>query len=374
MSKNLNGYFKRGLALIMVLAVVIFMLTACGETPKDNGKFKIVCTTFPSYDWISQLTKDIDGIELSLLQDDGVDLHSYQPTADDMIRIKESNLFVYVGGESDDWVEDAIDDIDRNDFKSVNLMQILGDNVKMEEVKEGMELHHHHDHDADEHDEHHDADEHDEHHDADEHDEHHDADEHDEHHDADEHDEHEHCEKVENDEHIWLSLKNAQLICSALADKLAESNPENASKIKENEEKYLEKLAKLDQEYEEVVASAQKKTLLFGDRFPFRYLVDDYGLDYFAAFVGCSAETEASFETVAFLANKLDDLKLDAVMTIDKSDKKIAQTIVESSKGKSAKILTMNSMQTVDSKQIKDGATYLKIMKDNLNVLKEALN
>lgn len=342
MSKKVRGYFKRGLVFAIVLVTAMFMLTACGTSEEKSDKIKIVCTTFPSYDWISELTAGVENVELTLLQDKGVDLHSYQPTADDMIKIKESNLFVYVGGESDDWVDDAIEDIHREDFSAISLMQILGDNVKQEEVKEGMQAE----------DEEHDADEH----------------------DADEHEDHDHdAEEVEYDEHVWLSLKNAETICAVLADKLEEINPENKDKISENAKSYIEKLSALDAEYEKTVSSAKNKTVLFGDRFPFRYLVDDYGIDYFAAFVGCSAETEASFETVAFLSGKVDDLGLNTILTIDKSDKKIAKTIVANSKEKSAKILTLNSMQTVDKKQIDDGATYLKIMQENLNVLKEAL-
>ena len=337
MSKKVRGYFKRGLVFAIVLVTAMFMLTACGTSEEKSDKIKIVCTTFPSYDWISELTAGVENVELTLLQDKGVDLHSYQPTADDMIKIKESNLFVYVGGESDDWVDDAIEDIHREDFSAISLMQILGENVKQEEVKEGMQA------DADEHD-------------------------------ADEHEDHDHdAEEVEYDEHVWLSLKNAETICAVLADKLEEINPENKDKISENAKSYIEKLSALDAEYEKTVSSATNKTVLFGDRFPFRYLVDDYGIDYFAAFVGCSAETEASFETVAFLSGKVDDLGLNTILTIDKSDKKIAKTIVANSKEKSAKILTLNSMQTVDKKQIEDGATYLKIMQENLNVLKEAL-
>ena len=342
MSKKVRGYFKRGLVFAIVLVTAMFMLTACGTSEEKSDKIKIVCTTFPSYDWISELTAGVENVELTLLQDKGVDLHSYQPTADDMIKINESNLFVYVGGESDDWVDDAIEDIHREDFSAISLMQILGENVKQEEVKEGMQAE----------DEEHDADEH----------------------DADEHEDHDHdAEEVEYDEHVWLSLKNAETICAVLADKLEEINPENKDKISENAKSYIEKLSALDAEYEKTVSSATNKTVLFGDRFPFRYLVDDYGIDYFAAFVGCSAETEASFETVAFLSGKVDDLGLNTILTIDKSDKKIAKTIVANSKEKSAKILTLNSMQTVDKKQIEDGATYLKIMQENLNVLKEAL-
>lgn len=345
---------KRALAMLLILTYALFMFTACTPKQTTEASLKIVCTTFPQYDWVREVVGDVEGVELALLQDKGVDLHSYQATADDIIKIKESNLFIYVGGESDDWVEDVVKDITNEDFREMNLFAVLGDKVKLEELKEGMQDHehdHNHDHDH-EHDHDHD---------------------HDHDHEHEHEHEHDHEHEMEKDEHVWLSLKNAELITYAISEQLAEIDEKNAENYRNNAKAYIEKLKELDKAYAETVQKSTNKTILFGDRFPFRYMVEDYGLDYFAAFVGCSAETEASFETVAFLANKLDELNLKSVVTIDRSNKEIARTIIGNSKNKTAQIVTLNSMQTVDKKQIEDGATYLGIMQDNLNVLKEAL-
>ena len=180
-------------------------------------------------------------------------------------------------------------------------------------------------------------------------------------------------EEPEYDEHVWLSLKNAKVLCKAIADNLSEIDPENKDVYIQNEKDYAAKLDALDQEYQTTVDASTQKTLLFGDRFPFRYLVDDYGLDYYAAFVGCSAETEASFETIKFLSEKVDELGLKNVMTIEKSDQKIAKTIIENTKDKNQSILTLDSMQSTTSDDVKNGTTYLSVMEKNLEILKEAL-
>ena len=182
----------------------------------------------------------------------------------------------------------------------------------------------------------------------------------------------EHAEK-EYDEHVWLSLKNAETLCNAITDALEEIDPANKDVYAANAASYLEKLAALDGEYQTVVDNAARKTVLFGDRFPFRYLVDDYGLSYYAAFVGCSAETEASFETVSFLAKKMDELKLPCVLTIEGAQHKIAETIVQNTAEKNQKVLTMDSLQSTTSKDVANGTTYLSVMEKNLSVLKEAL-
>ena len=150
--------------------------------------------------------------------------------------------------------------------------------------------------------------------------------------------------------------------------------PENKDVYASNAAAYQEKLSDLDTEYQNTVDSAKQNTLLFADRFAFRYLVDDYGLNYYAAFSGCSAESEASFKTVTFLADKLDELGVKTVLTIEKSDDRIAQTVIENTETKDQKILELNSMQSITSDEIADGVTYLSVMEDNLNVLKEALN
>ena len=321
------------------------------KTDDANKKFTVVCTIFPEYDWIRQLVGDKkDNYEITYLLDKGVDLHSYQPTAEDIAKIANCDLFVYVGGESDGWVNDALKESKNDKMQVVNLLETLGKNVKPEEVVEGMQEEDEHDHDHDDKD--------------------HDDKDHD-HEDAD-HD-HDHEEETEYDEHVWLSLRNATVLVNTLAEKLQTIDPENKDYYATTAADYTAKLGDLDSRYLATIKKAKVKTVLFGDRFPFRYLVDDYGLKYYAAFVGCSAETEASFETVAFLAKKTDDLKLKSVLVIENSDQKIAKKIVETTKAKDQKIVEMNSMQSVTADQIADGATYLGIMEANLKALEAAL-
>lgn len=270
-----------------------------------------------------------DHAEVTMLLDNGVDLHSYQPTADDIIKISDCDLFIYVGGESDGWVEDALKEAANKDMQVINLLDVLGEQVKEEEVVEGMEA---------------------------------------------EEEESEDEDEPEYDEHVWLSLKNAEPLCNAITDALEEIDPANKDAYAANAASYLEKLAALDGEYQTVVDNAARKTVLFGDRFPFRYLVDDYGLSYYAAFVGCSAETEASFETISFLAGKVDELGLPCVLTIEGAQHKIAETIVQNSAAKNQSILTLDSMQSTTSADAANGTTYLSAMESNLDVLKQALN
>ena len=328
--------------------LTIAMLTVCGFTgcrpgpkPESADALQIVVTIFPEYDWVRNiLGNNPAGAEVTMLLDSGVDLHSYQPTAEDMMKIANSDLFVYVGGESDEWVDGVLRGTPNEKRITVNLLEALGDRAKEEEIVEGMEEdgdHDHHDHDADE-----------------------------EHHDGEE-------EGPEYDEHVWLSLRNAVVLVDRLAQALAGADPANAETDARNAVSYTEKLKALDAEYQATVDNAPVKTLLFGDRFPFRYLTDDYGLDYYAAFVGCSAETEASFETITFLARKADELSLHAVMTIEGANHKIAETIVQNTKSKDQRILSLDSMQSVTAEGAQSGAGYLPVMEKNLAVLKDAL-
>ena len=338
------------------------------KTDDTNKKLSVVCTIFPEYDWIRELVGDKkDNYEITYLMDKGVDLHSYQPTAEDIAKIANCDLFVYVGGESDGWVKDALKESKNDKMQVVNLLEALGNNVKEEEVVEGMQEEDEHDHD---HGKKEDAD-HDHEHkeDADHDHEHKDDADHDHDHDEDGH----HHDEVEYDEHVWLSLRNASSLVNELAARLQIIDPENKDYYAGTAAEYTSKLGDLDSRYLAAVKKAKNKTVLFGDRFPFRYLVDDYGLEYYAAFVGCSAETEASFETVAFLAKKADELKLNNVLVIENSDQKIAKKIVETTKAKDQKIVEMNSMQSVTADQIADGATYLGIMEANLKALEAAL-
>ena len=361
---------------IFVFFLIVLMLAAgvsgCGGSENDSAKksgapgtdaskLRIVTTIFPEYSWTKELLGSHEkDAELTLLAKKGVDMHSYQPSAEDILKIAGCDLFIYVGGESDKWVDKALKQGGNPKRKVINLMKLLGSRAKIEETVEGMEKHDHHDHDKDG-KVRHDKDKHDEKH------------EHEKEHDKDKHDGKEHHEQPEYDEHVWLSLKNADLICKAIAEELAALDSKNAETYRANYAAYSKKLAALDAKYKEAVTKTPVKVVLFGDRFPFRYLTDDYGLKYYAAFNGCSAETEASFATVAFLAKKTDELKLPAVLTIEGRQHKLAQTIVENTKAKNQKVLTLNSMQSVTEDELKKRITYLAVMEQNLNVLREAL-
>ncbi|MGN0528992.1 MAG: metal ABC transporter substrate-binding protein [Eubacterium sp.] len=324
--------------IFCALTAVIIMITAftgctsnesSAEKTDNTQKISIIATIFPEYDWVRQIAKNTDNIQLTLMLDNGVDLHNFQPTADDIINISDCDMFIYTGGESDKWVDDALKQAKNESVKSINLMEILKDSVKTEETKEGMQ--------------------------------------------EAEDDEHEQEEEEEYDEHVWLSLRNAVTACNEIADALCEIDPDNAQTYNDNFTAYKKELESLDAQYTEAVNNASKKTILFADRFPFRYLAEDYSLDYYAAFSGCSAETEASFETVKFLASKVDELGLTAVLTIENPQHQIARTVVENTKDKNQQILSMDSMQSTTSKDAENGKTYLGIMQSNLDVLIQAL-
>ncbi len=570
---------------LLSFAAALFVLLSCfAPATAEAGKISVVTTIFPIYDWVREIVGANDHVDISILLDSGVDLHSYQPTVQDIVKVASSDVFAYVGGESDEWVNGALAGAVNPEMQVVNLVEAMGEDIKMEEIVEGMEHNHDHDHDDHDHDEDdhghdeddHDHDEdHDHGHDEDDHDhgedhdhdhddhdgdeqehaaepfadsevedrplsdfagdwqsaypyllngsldeaiehsaqdgsmtaeEYHayyeqglkadaerlvisedgvftfyvngephqseyeyrnfliywnvygskgvryqyeaknpengvpkyvqisdhlihpakaehlhvyvtdvsfehlvedttnwpyyfpasltdeeviahfggghshdddDEDDHDHGHDEDEHDnehEHDHEHEEEADEHVWLSLRNAQKLVAALTDALCKADPADAETFRANAAAYIGKLAALDAQYTETVNSAAFKAFLFGDRFPFRYLADDYGLDYFAAFSGCSAESEASFATVVFLAGRMDELGLPAVLTIENPRTRLAQTIVENTQAKNQKILSLDSMQGTTAADIAAGATYLGIMENNLAVLRDALN
>lgn len=321
------------IALIMVIMMILGTLSGCGNSKTSSGdgseksELNIVTTIFPEYDWVRQILGENPGnASLSMLLDKGVDLHSFQPSASDILAISTCDLFIYVGGESDQWVEDALKEVVNEDMITINLLETLGDSVKEEEIVEGMQ------------------------------------------------DEEEETDETELDEHVWLSLKNAELLCGVITDALCSLDKENADTYRANNAAYQAKIQEMDGKYQQMVSSAQRRSILFGDRFPFRYLVDDYGLDYYAAFAGCSAETEASFETILYLAGMVDELSLPCVLTIDGTDQKIAETIVNNTKTKDQKILTLDSMQSCTMEDVENGTTYLSIMEKDLGVLSEVLN
>ncbi len=309
--------------------------SAAESKSEETKKLSIVTTIFPAYDWVKQVVGDNKNVEISFLIDKGVDLHSYQASAADIAKITDSDLFVYVGGESDDWAEDIIKE--NPNLKYINMVDSIGEAALAEELVEGMQDEEEHDHEGEEH--------------------------------AHEEGEHEDGEE-EIDEHVWLSIKNAETIVSAIEAKLAEIDPDNKAEYEKNANDYLAKLDELDKEYKDTLSSIQNKTIIVGDRFPFRYLVNEYGINYYAAFKGCDAGSEASFETVKFLANKMDELNMTDIFIIDGSKGDLAKTIVDNTKDKNAKVLVLDSMQSTKSS---DNASYLDIMKKNLEVLKEVL-
>lgn len=343
-----------------IFVAALFALVACNDTSKNNtvkkSKLSVVTTIYPEYSWTkSILGEQTNSVDLTLLIKNGIDLHSFKPTAQDIAKIANADMVVYVGGESDEWIEKALEATPKKGRTEINLMKVLGDRVKTEEVVEGMQAEEEHEHHHGEHAEEHEHEHHDEH--------------------AEAHEHHHHDEEVENDEHVWLSLKNAEIIVKKIAEELSKLDATHTQNYKQSADAYIAQIQSLDAEYRDAINGAARKTVLFGDRFPFRYLVDDYGIKYYAAFVGCSAESEASFETIAFLAGKMDAESLPVIFTIENSNAKIAKAVLAASKNsKGAQILSINSMQSVTEAQIAEGIDYLSLMKSNLDVLKKALN
>lgn len=327
----------------------------------NSNKISIVCTTFPQYDWVKNiLGEEAERFNVTLLLDNGVDMHSYQPAVKDIATAGSSNLFIYVGGESDTWVEDALKEAKNKDLKAINLMETLGNSVKEEEVVEGMQeeresLGHSHEKSSKEKQE------------------------------QTQKESHENSQEIngqkeaadeepEYDEHIWLSIRNAEIMVKNIEKAIEQLDSDNAKVYQTNAENYIKKLDTLDKQYANTIQNAKYKAILFGDRFPFRYMADDYDLKYYAAFAGCSAERMAGFETVTFLAKKADELRLPVILTIENSDGRIAEAVKSNTTKKNQKILAMNSLQSVTKEQIADGITYLQVMQENLSVLSEALN
>ena len=324
---------KRFFCTALVLMLVISCFAGCERTA-DDGRAEIVCTVFPIYDWVDNLLGESDDVALRLLVNRGTDPHSYTPTPTDIAAIHASDVLIYVGGESDAWVSDVLDTVKNKDIKVISLLDLLGDRAHTEETVEGMQCEdedcHDHDHEDDE-------------------------------------------EHGAYDEHVWLSVKNAALICDALADELSEVLPDMADEIDENRQGYAESLAELDARFEETVEAASGELLIFADRFPFRYLVEDYSLDYFAAFSGCSADSEASFETVVFLSDKLRESGVGVLIILESSTKDLANTVISNSGCEGVEIVVMDSMQSITAREVDAGASYLSIMEKNLAALSAAL-
>ena len=522
---------KKTITAVLSIAMAAASFTGCSSnnTSSDNSAVKatvsspaasksynIVCTIFPEYDWVKEIIEDhADNVNLTYLLDSGIDLHNYQPTADDILKITSCDMFVYVGGESDKWVEDTLKQATNKNMKVINLMDVLGDSAKVEELKEGMqesEHEHSHEHNTDFEDDdvkdrtlsewngswqstypllldvsldevwEHKAEDDDtmtaedykkkyttayetdvvtikinapeieyvtankaikadydysgfyirtkddgskqvrykfekksgddnaakyivfsDHNIEPSEPEHFHLYSGNDGFDAlveegthfptyyptslsaddiveemtggEKHDhDHEHEEgEEEYDEHVWLSVKNAKVLCAEIEKNLEAIDPANASDYKANLVSYVAKLSDLDNSFQTLVDGSSVKTLVFGDRFPFRYFVDDYGLDYYAAFIGCSAESEASFETIKFLSDKIKELDCDTIFTLENSNKDIADSIITNSGKKNVKTAELNSLQSVSKNDVNSGARYISLMQKNYDVLADAM-
>ena len=316
---------KKYLCTLFAALTALTLLAASGCETSSDGKLHIVCTIFPQYDWVRELTKGAQNVEVTLLEDSGADLHNFQPSAADKVSILNSDLFVYTGGESDDWARTLLENAEK-DVRSLDLIEALGDRALTEE--EGIE----------------------------------------------ESGEHGHEHEDEIDEHIWLSVQNAKVLVSAIREELCAVDESNAALYQSNAASYLAELSALDEAFEKTVSSAERSVLVFADRYPFRYLAHDYGLTCYAAFSGCSAESEASFATILTLVKHVEENALPYVMVLENSTQKTARTVIENTESKDQGILVLNSLQSVSREDIESGATYLGLMKEDLAVLQTALN
>ena len=312
---------KRVLSLVLAL-VMLFSLAACSGAAR-RARVQIVTTSFPLYDWTRNIVGDVDGVEITWLMDSGVDPHSFQPTTKDLVFVSDCDAFVYVGGESEAWADDAVASMKNENALVVKLLDGLQEAALAEEDVPGAEP------------------------------------------EAEE-------EEGALDEHIWMSLRAASLCVDLICEALCEADSANDDVYRRNADDYKAQLSALDQAYSEAVASSELDTILVADRFPFRYLAEDYHLNYFAAFAGCSAETEASFQTVLGLSQKADELGLPVILITENSTGDIADAVSEGSQNEPA-IRTLDSLQSVTAEIAAGGVTYLSVMESNLEVLKEAL-
>jgi len=312
-------------ALGSFLLVLVLLLAGCGGTQGDgetaasaDGKIRVVATIFPPYDFTREIAGD--EIALTMLLKPGSESHSYEPSPQDIITIQNADVFIYVGGESDVWVDEILDSMDTEQMEIISLMDVV--ELYIEETVEGMDVGY------------------------------------------------EDEDEAEYDEHVWTSPKNARIIVQAISEVLCRADPEHAAVFQENTDAYIEALARLDEAFRDVAANGVRTELIFADRYPFRYFSEEYGLTYYAAFPGCSTETEASAATVAFLIDKVREDNIPVVFYIEFSNEKMADIICEST---GAEKLLLHSCHNVTKDDFEAGATYLSLMTQNIENLREAL-
>ena len=340
-----------GRVLVVLLASLMLILASgCAGTGSDSEKLNsengqdspvILCAGFSEYDWARNILGDNSGgLTLSLLNDSGIDMHSYQPSVADMARLSNCDLLIYTGGISEYWINEATENSEDGKFDILSLMDYFTENPSLFPTYEQDEHDHDHGHKHE--------------------------------HDVDDADEHEH--EHEADEHIWLSVKMAPVFCEAIAERIFALDPANADYYQENLASYCKELAALDAEFTDTVANAKCDVLLFADRYPFTYLMQDYGIHCHAAFSGCSAETEASFETIIDLAEDLNTDNLSHIVILKGSTDELAQTIIKAAGASQIGIETLDSLQSVTADDIEGGLTYITAMQQNKEVISECLN
>lgn len=329
----MRRYFIGAVALALLLCTLFCTFGCSGAKQESEGRIRIVCTLFPQYDWLCEIVGESKSVELSLIISNGADPHSYEPTAADIMAISNADMIVYLGAESDKWVSKALERSGNEDIVKVALCEVEA--IELHEISSASEGHDHAENDHS----------------------------------------HSHHDHGALDEHIWLSLDNARVACEALCGAVSELDPEGAEIYARNKDNYIARLDALDRKYIEAVNSLpeDERFLLFCDRFPFVYLLEDYGVEYAAAFEGCSADADADFETVLRLIKEADAHSLTAVAISESSDGALARTVINSSENKDGEIVVFNSLQSVSKGEIAKGISYISVMEDNLKALKKAL-
>lgn len=316
---------KKTTLFIILLSLFVPFFTCCGalsEDIKDTDKIRITCTSFAAFDWTRQITKGSEAVEVRLLTEGGVDIHNYVPSVADAARISSSDMIIYIGSQAESFIEESAGE----GAELINLLSLLGENAL--EIPKSVTDDHDHDHHA----------------------------------------------HGEYDEHVWLSLKNARFFCEVICQRISAADEENAGLYKNNCETYVNELLDLENAFYEAAEEGRVRLMMFADRFPFTYLFHDCGVDFYAAFEGCSSESEATFETVAVLSELLKNSELGFVIITEGSDARLANTVIGTSGKSGVQVITMNSIQQVSKDRIAKGVTYIDIMKENLVAFKKALS
>lgn len=316
------------ISFFLIVTMILLLCSSCTPSvPQQDNALKIVTTIFPPYDFAKAVAGD--AAEIHMLLKPGTESHSYEPSPQDILLVESCDLFIYNGGESDVWVETLLSTLDTSGFRVLRMMDCV--QTLEEEAVEGMHtVHEHHDH----------------------------------------HQEEFHPEIAEYDEHIWTSPKNAIRITEAITQTLCDIQPQQAEEFRLHADSYQRELEQLNKTFETVVNEGNRKMVIFGDRFPFRYLAEEYGLEYRAAFPGCSAESEPGAKTVAYLIDKVREEEIPNIFYIEFSNQKIAKTIQEET---GAVPLRFHSCHNLSKDEMEQGMTYLTLMQQNAENLKEAL-